>query len=103
MPTPRRQKPPVPTEVRLLGRLAADPEPSGSGVTLRLQVSYGIERHERTVLATGAGAQAARNLRAGDLAYIVGTRADEDSEHEIHAEHVLARGSDRRETVGNKR
>ncbi|MGH7563733.1 MAG: hypothetical protein ACREK5_04850 [Gemmatimonadota bacterium] len=85
----RYRKLPTLNEVRLIGRLAANPEPEGEGVSLRLLVTYGIEKHERTVLATGAGAKAARDLRAGDLIYAIGHRALEDDEHEVEAPHVL--------------
>ncbi|MGH7563543.1 MAG: hypothetical protein ACREK5_03855 [Gemmatimonadota bacterium] len=87
----RYRKLPTLNEIRLVGRLVSDPEPEDEGVSLRLMVRYGAEVHERTVLATGAGAKAARDLRAGDLVYVVGRRADDEAEHEIEAEHVLAK------------
>ena len=86
----RSQKRSATTEVRLIGRLAADPKPKGRRVFLRLVVIYGIERHERTVLATGNGARAARQLKAGALVYVVGRHASTGDEHEIEAPHVLA-------------
>jgi hypothetical protein len=95
----RQQNAAATEEVRLIGRLAADPEPHGRRMALRVVVTYGAERHERRVLATGKAVPTARGLQAGALIYVVGQSAEVDADYEIEAGHVLPLGLARARTT----
>jgi hypothetical protein len=99
----RLKKGPAPSpEIRLIGRLASDPKPRGRDMALRVVVTYGVERHERHVLAIGKAVAVARGLHSGDLVYIIGRRGAKGAEHEIEAEHVLALGPSRRKQAAKQ-
>jgi hypothetical protein len=75
----------------MIGRLAADPQPRGRRVLLRLVVTYGAERHERTVSGP-ARCKGSSQTHIGTLVYVVGHAAPKGVEHEMEADHVTERG-----------